>query len=549
MDVGSPTLPRIDPLAIVLAAAACLWHGYLITRATNDNFLHMTLAQQLLAGDRPVRDFFDHGWVLQYALSAAAQAAMGQRLLSEAVVVGLAWGISTYVVFRLVRGLTGSRVAATWPALLIIVAGARGYSYPKGIVYAVAAALWWAYLRRPTPARVIAFGAWGAAAFFWRPDHGVLVALAIVLATAAAHGPRPICVARSAMAGATMLALVAPFLVYVHAAVGLPLYVRTGLAQAQYEHGSHGTHEWPLLRFARELIVVAPPDEYAPVIGIRWRSDSLAADRQRILTRYGLEAVRSDGEDVTGVRLSERSLSQLRALLNERLVEDTSGIDRSTATLPRGAWPIADQWRFRYGWLRLRVVPSLDGPGRASELTAALFYALPIVLVAAAPWVRRAVSGATARGLVAFAVWTFAVDAVMVRNPFPARAPDAVILPAIVFGVLLAAVWRPGAVRGPLRLLAPAATIVIAALTTATVAGAGQFTERLAVIAGQWTSLAQARAAWTEAAGELTSEPPLAHYRGQTARIELRLAAYVRECVPPAERLLVLWFAPDIHYY
>jgi hypothetical protein len=31
--------------------------------------------------------------------------------------------------------------------------------------------------------------------------------------------------------------------------------------------------------------------------------------------------------------------------------------------------------------------------------------------------------------------------------------------------------------------------------------------------------------------------------------VTLRLAAYARECVPESERILVLWFAPEIYYY
>jgi hypothetical protein len=144
-----------------------------MTSATNDNFLHMTLAKQVLAGDWPVRDFFDQGWVLQYGLSAAAQSIGGDRLMSEAVIVALAWAISTYVVFDLVLHLTGSLGAALLSAPLLIVAGARGYSYPKGIVYAIAAMLWWKYVRRPSAAAIVMFGAWAAIAFYWRPDHGI----------------------------------------------------------------------------------------------------------------------------------------------------------------------------------------------------------------------------------------------------------------------------------------------------------------------------------------------------------------------------------------
>jgi len=31
--------------------------------------------------------------------------------------------------------------------------------------------------------------------------------------------------------------------------------------------------------------------------------------------------------------------------------------------------------------------------------------------------------------------------------------------------------------------------------------------------------------------------------------VQIRLAQYAAECVPPSKRLLVLWFAPEIYYY
>ena len=45
------------------------------------------------------------------------------------------------------------------------------------------------------------------------------------------------------------------------------------------------------------------------------------------------------------------------------------------------------------------------------------------------------------------------------------------------------------------------------------------------------------------------SSPPLAYYAGRRARLSVRLAAYVRDCIPATERLVVLWFEPEIYYY
>ena len=151
-DAGGRGSP-IHPAGAILAVLAALRHMALMTSATNDNFLHMTLAQQLLAGDLPVRDFYEGGWVLQYALTAGAQSIVGNRLLAEALIVGIAWGCTTYISYRVVRQLSGSTIAAALAGILLILAAARGYSYPKALVYAVAAVLWWSYVRQPSSAR------------------------------------------------------------------------------------------------------------------------------------------------------------------------------------------------------------------------------------------------------------------------------------------------------------------------------------------------------------------------------------------------------------
>jgi hypothetical protein len=542
---------RLHPAGALLAICAAAWHMFLMTAANNDNFLHMTLAKQWLAGDWPVRDFFDQGWVLQYGLSAAAQLIGGDRLLSEAIVVGLAWAISTYVVFEIVLLLSGHLGAAILAAPLLIVAGARGYSYPKGIVYAVAALLWWKYVQRPSTAAIVGFGAWAAVAFYWRPDHGIYVAIGLALAVVAAHGVQLLSLARGSLAAATMLAVLAPFLLYVQLTVGLPEYAQTGLAAVQVEHVTQGPHQWPLLRLWGSLSTVDPADQYAPVVGIRWTAASSPEQRRQLLARYELTSIESDEESVERVRLSALSLSNLRNVINDPLVEDTAGIDRASGTVSPTTWTTWQQWMFNYAWLRVRLLPSLDRQGRASEIAVALFYVLPLLLMVAAPWIRSGLSSwVTARQLLAFAAFALLVDLAMLRSPFPARCPDAVVLSAVAYGCCVAWMWRSAAVSRPLpRILFTVSAVALVLAMTSSVAFAGRFPDRLTGLAGDWTSVSRARRAWSAAYEELVASPPLAYFVDERARFSLRLAAYVRECVPSADRVLVLWFEPEIYYY
>ena len=198
---------RLTPVGVVIAALAAFHQVVLESVPTNDDFLHLALARQLLGGELPVRDFSDSGLTLQYGLSAVAESLFGHRLLSEAIVVAVAFFVSTAVLFALVRRLTGSTLAAASAAVLLLLAGPRGYSYPKIIVYSVAASLWWRYVLTPTRAGAVALGVWTAVAFYWRPDHGLYVAAGVALAMVAAHGFRLPVITRSVLSGGTTIAL------------------------------------------------------------------------------------------------------------------------------------------------------------------------------------------------------------------------------------------------------------------------------------------------------------------------------------------------------
>ncbi len=504
-----------------------------MTSATNDNFLHMTLAQQLLAGDWPMRDFFDGGWVLQYALGATAQLVVGDRLLAEAIVVGMAWACSTYIAFTVVRDVSGSTVGATLAGILLVLAAARGYSYPKAIVYAVACLMWWQYVRQPTTVRAVWFGVWAATAFYWRPDHGVYVAVAIALATWVAHGLGRAWATRCAAAGAAMLTLIAPLMLYTQVTFGLPQYLQTGMAVAWTEHTTQGPHAWPLLRFAGSILRVEPADVYAPIVGIRWTAESSLAARNQVLANYGLTQVAGDGDSVQ-VRLSTQALGELGRLVNDPIVEDTAGIDRSLSTLEPSSWPDRQRWAFDHAWMRIQVLPDLDDQTRRSEFIVAVFYLLPLVMALAARSMAETLAVPSGpRAFIAFAGFALLVHFAMLRLPFPARAFDAAPVSAIVFGCCVVWLWRTTSGAGRTIVMRTSA-VALTMFLMANVARAGQLTNPLT---------------WGQSMEELTASPPLQHYVDRRARFTLQLAAYVRDCVPPSDRLLVLWFEPEIYYY
>ena len=90
--------------------------------------------------------------------------------------------------FRVIRTVTDSATIAIVCASLFIVAVPRTYSYPKWLIYAGAASLWWSYVWWPSTRKAMLAGAAVAVAFYWRHDHGVLVAVGVALSMIAAHG-------------------------------------------------------------------------------------------------------------------------------------------------------------------------------------------------------------------------------------------------------------------------------------------------------------------------------------------------------------------------
>jgi hypothetical protein len=537
-----------------LAGVAAIHQAVIAMTPTNDDFMHLALANQLLGGDWPLRDFFDVYGVLMYGISAIAQLLFGHRLLSEAVVVGVMLGVSAYLVFSLVRALTGSTTAALLSAVLLIVAGPRGYSYPKMIIYAVAATLWWRYVTVPTWPKILALSAWVALAFYWRADHGVYVAMGVGLAVVAAHGFSRLAAVRLGQAAAVTVAALLPLVLLASVTIGLRAYVETGLTMWNVQRTTANTHTWPKwpVRRVSDVIRLDGPEEFAPTVGLRWAEDSSAEARAAVLDRYGLTPVASDGPSVQIVRVSDYAPATVRDLINEPIVADTSGIDRGRSAIPWSEWPIWERVRFSQWWLRFRLFAGLNEQSAAAESVAAMFYVLPLVVALAAfPWLQRYLAPvATGPRLAAFALFGVVTAVGLMRSPYNVRAVDDVVVPAVLFGCCVTALWRAAmAHRGVRRGVLAATAVVFAVFVMKSVAVAGQFGDRVSWLAGEGRSMSRMQGAWREVRNRLVAQPPLSYWEGKPAPVDVQLARYANECVPPSRRLLVLWFAPQVYYY
>ena len=103
------------PLSVMAAAvgafaATLAWRFLTFTGFTNDHYVHLALAQQLLLGDRPIRDFADSGWPLMYLLSAAAWRLTGDTLAVEWSIAAGSFAIGAACTVVAAYRLSGSLV-------------------------------------------------------------------------------------------------------------------------------------------------------------------------------------------------------------------------------------------------------------------------------------------------------------------------------------------------------------------------------------------------------------------------------------------------------
>jgi hypothetical protein len=541
--------PRDHWLGILIALVAGLHKAVLTSTPVNDDYQHLAYARQLLAGDLPLRNFWDLSTTLQELISAVSQLVFGHRLLSEAIVIGVATAVAVYLVFRVLQQVTGSSLIAALCAALFIVAMPRAYAYPKWIVYALASWLWWSNVWWPSRQKAIAAGLSVAAAFYWRHDHGVLVAVGVALGMAAAHGFSRTAIRHTVLAGVVALGVTLPYLVFAAAQLGFGNLARMELTALEDENDrSRAELRWPM-RATADLFRHEPPDVYAPQLTIRWKESASPEARIAALAKYGLTPIAADGPQAQRVILSPRSIDSLKSLIEDPLIEDTAGVERGRAAFSWTQWPVWDRLRFHVGWFRFSLLPGIDQQIAAGAAAAMIVHAMPLLAaLLAGPSLRRLLPPAvTPRTLLLFAAFAVLVNLGLLRDPYESRVADVIVLPAILFGVFLAVLLRadyPAVARWSLRIVA----LVLMLLAVKSLAVAGDFGDRTRWLIGEGRSLARARGAWSEVAARLTASPPSRFWAGRTGPLWVRFAEYARRCTAPTDRLLILWYAPEIHY-
>ena len=177
---------RAGVCVVVFAATAALRFLSLVG-FTNDQYISLAGAQQMLLGDWPTRDFLDPGLPLAYAASAAAQVVFGRNLFAEAILTSAAFGLAAALTVVAARRLSGSLLVGIVAAVFEVAIFPRGYSYPKLLLYAAAPLLIWWYVSRPSITRMAALAAFVQIAFLFRHDHGAYIGLGAAVGVALAE--------------------------------------------------------------------------------------------------------------------------------------------------------------------------------------------------------------------------------------------------------------------------------------------------------------------------------------------------------------------------
>ena len=244
---------------VLLFATALAWRFLTFTGFTNDHYVHVALAQQMLLGERPIRDFIDSGWPLMYLVSAGAWRVAGDTLATEWTIVagGLALGAASTVAagYR----LSGSLAIAVLVTILEILIYPRTYAYPKVLVYAAAAWAMLALAAHPSRRRVVLMAAIVTSAFLFRHDHGLFIGVASVVCLVLASRTEDwrVAVGRAAALTSTVMVFLLPWILFVAFNGGLIAYFQVGVEYSRNEADATALASWPTLHLASPVLSMA----------------------------------------------------------------------------------------------------------------------------------------------------------------------------------------------------------------------------------------------------------------------------------------------------
>jgi hypothetical protein len=231
----APSRRALRGAAVAAGAIAFGFRLIDVRGLSNDHYMHLAWAQQVLFGEVPGRDFVDPGMPLMYTLSAAVQW-LSPGPFSEAVLCCALLGLAAEVTCVVATDLTGSIVLGVIAALLETAFYPRLYSYPKILVPAVALLLIQQYVRHPSRHGLLLLAIWTDIAVLLRHDLGVYAAAGTGVALVWTHRGtwKPALRTLTEFAAAVVIVMV-PYIAFVQWAEGLPQHFHEAIEFAKGE--------------------------------------------------------------------------------------------------------------------------------------------------------------------------------------------------------------------------------------------------------------------------------------------------------------------------
>ena len=340
---------------VALFIAAVAWRFLTFTGFTNDHYAHLALAQQMLLGDRPIRDFADPGWPLTYLLTATAWLVAGDTMATEWTITAAGFALGAACTVAAGVRLSGSVAIAVLVTVLEILIFPRSYSYPKVLMYGAGAWALLALAASPDRRRLVVMAAIVATAFLFRHDHGLFIGLAsaVCLALASrAEGWRIAARRVTALTAATAVFLL-PWILFVALNGGLLAYFQGGLDYSRGEAAATRLTSWPTLALAPPLTRMANAEGW-----LFWLFWSLPLLCSAIAIRRMLRGrERWPGEGAAVV-----ALAVVATLVNASFLRESLQVRLPDAIVPAallGAWALGTCWIGRWRRRTLQVSAQL----------------------------------------------------------------------------------------------------------------------------------------------------------------------------------------------
>ena len=540
----APPLPAIDRNMTVMVAAGTFLLRWLTLDFDNDYFMHMAWAADMLRGQWPVRDFVEPGFPLQTFLAYAGLRYGGYQLSWEGFIACAFISISAALTYVLCRRMEVPQWLSFVAVVIAVATFPRLYTYPKAFVYPFAMWALLCYQSHPNPRSLFLIVLGTAAAFLFRHDHGAWIVTATLIGLAFCHWRDPKFLARTVVAyGIASVVMVSPWIVWValsgHAGQYWSFLAERGEGLTNRARLPLQTFEFD---FSAPIVAIAPVDH--PVIGIRWAPTLPDEQRRALEERYRLQPLPDDPDRY---RLTNLDADNVKALVSDPAVEDTSGIDRRSMRTPDGAFPWLYLQLQRYvPLIRLRVLPGFVKTANAeSWLTDVTFFIPWFVL--ALELVRRIAPREDAESRAAALLIPTAALSIITYQTLVRASPDSRLgdIVALTAFLLAWSVWRLWTLGGMAKFVTRPLTVVVLLLTLASAVTYGRVIARVGGVGVDGPTNFARR---LSGVGVLYATRPLDLYAPPGATGLALVSRWLNECTDENARVALIGFEPQVFF-